>query len=414
MPAGARARRRAPADSFVSRRSNEFGRGISFLDAIYGFAATLLIANVDAPPAEAWTSLKALGESSVPAQALGFALSFTVIAVFWRVNVRLVRRLRGLDGVTIAINLLASGLVILIAYTTQGISDPSTADLPLPTAFYAANIALVALCQTAMFQVARARGLERVPTSRRHNLLDTPVRWSTPLVFLVSIPIAMTWGATAGKLTWASPARARAAGGHPDRASEPRTATDMPLAGPFGSRPGVEMASALRVGPLQDTGCDDERRGDQHGVLEDVLTGERRAGGAEDLVRQQHDRREDADEREREDDESDTGEHAACDEQSTGAHLHDRGEHHRGLPGDHAERQALPRGLDEQLERAHARNELERAEDDEDSAECDAERRDAPALQEDLQRRLGARLHSRRRGGSARCAAKTGTTPTAP
>ncbi|MET0781380.1 MAG: TMEM175 family protein [Microbacterium sp.] len=199
----ARARPRARADSFVSRKSNEFGRGISFLDAIYGFAATLLIANVDAPPAEAWTSLQALGESSVPAQTLGFALSFTVIAVFWRVNVRLIRRLRGLDGVTISINLLATGLVILIAYTTQGISDPATADLPLPTAFYAANIALVALCQTAMFQVARVRDLERVPTSARHNVLDMSGALVTPVIFLVSIPIALTWGATAGKLTWA-------------------------------------------------------------------------------------------------------------------------------------------------------------------------------------------------------------------
>jgi len=190
--------------SYVSRKSNEFGRGISFLDAIYGFAATLLIANVDAPPAEAWTSLSALGESGVPSQAMGFALSFTVIAVFWRVNVRLIRRLRGLDGPTIAVNLLASGLVILIAYTTQGISDPSTAGLPLPTALYAANIALVALSQTAMFQLARARGLERVPTPARANLLDMSGALVSPVVFLASIPIAMTWGAAAGKLTWAA------------------------------------------------------------------------------------------------------------------------------------------------------------------------------------------------------------------
>jgi uncharacterized membrane protein len=193
----------AHPDSFVSRHSNEFGRSISFLDAIYGFAATLLIANVDAPPAAAWTSLDALSASGVPAQALGFALSFTVIAVFWRVNVRLVRRLRGLDGVTVLVNLVGAALVVLIAYTTQGISDPSTADLPLPTAFYAANIVLVALCQVVMYQLARARGLERIPSSRRDNLIDTADALVTPLVFLFSIPIAMVFGATAGKLTWA-------------------------------------------------------------------------------------------------------------------------------------------------------------------------------------------------------------------
>jgi uncharacterized membrane protein len=203
VPKDAERAMRAHADSFVSRDSNEFGRTISFLDAIYGFAATLLIANVDAPPPEAWTSLDALSASGVTAQALGFALSFTVIAVFWRVNVRLVRRLRGLDGVTVFVNLVGAALVVLIAYTTQGISDPSTADLPLPTAFYAANIVLVALCQVVMYQLARARGLERTPSSRRDNLIDTADALVTPLVFLFSIPIAMALGATAGKLTWA-------------------------------------------------------------------------------------------------------------------------------------------------------------------------------------------------------------------
>ena len=194
---------RAHEGPFFSRDSNEFGRSISFLDAVYGFAATLLIANVDAPPAEAWTSLEALAESGVAAQALGFGLSFTVIAVFWRINVRLVRRLRGLDGVTIFVSLVGAALVVLIAYTTQGISDPSTAELVLPTALYAANIALVALCQIVMYELARARGLERTPSSRRDNLIDTADALVSPLVFLISIPVAMSFGATAGKLTWA-------------------------------------------------------------------------------------------------------------------------------------------------------------------------------------------------------------------
>lgn len=202
MPKDAERPTRARDLTFVSRDSNEFGRSISFLDAIYGFAATLLIANVDAPPAEAWTSLEALGDSGVTAQALGFALSFTVIAVFWRVNVRLLRRLRGLDGVTVFVNLVGAALVVLIAYTTQGISDPSTADLVLPTAFYAANIVLVALSQTVMYQLARARGLERTRSTRRDNLIDVADALVTPLVFLLSIPIAMAFGATAGKLSW--------------------------------------------------------------------------------------------------------------------------------------------------------------------------------------------------------------------
>lgn len=179
-----------------------FGRDISYIDAVYGFAATLLISNVDAPPAEAWVSLDALVASGAATQALGFVLSFTVIAVFWRLNVRLSRQLKGLDSPTTILNLVAAGGVIFIAFTTQGISDPHSTDLPLPTAIYALNLALVSLTLTAMYQVARARGLLRHPVSRRQNLADIAGAIVTPVVFLASIPVALTWGAIPGRVCW--------------------------------------------------------------------------------------------------------------------------------------------------------------------------------------------------------------------
>lgn len=191
------------ARAVAASGSDEFGRGISFLDGVYAFAATLLIANVDAPPPEAWHSFEALAESQVYTQLFGFALSFTVIAVFWRENVRIIRRLSGLDGPTIAMNLFAASLVILLSFTTQGISDPDSAMLQLPTVVYAVNIALVALAQTAMYELARSRGLERVPVPPRVHravLLDSLL---TPAVFLLSIPVTLTLDANAGKLSWA-------------------------------------------------------------------------------------------------------------------------------------------------------------------------------------------------------------------
>lgn len=188
----------------MSTDSTEFGRGVSFFDAIYGFALTLLIANVDAPPPAAWQSLDTLAASGVPVQLLGFALSFTVIAVFWRLNVRLMRRLTGMDGPTTFMNLVATGLVILVPFTTQGISDPSSSGLELPTALYAVNIALVSLAQTAMYQVARARGLERVASDASENRLLLADALVTPLVFVLSVPLALTFGAEVARWSWAS------------------------------------------------------------------------------------------------------------------------------------------------------------------------------------------------------------------
>lgn len=188
--------------NFVSTNSTVFGRDISYIDAVYGFAATLLISNVDAPPAEAWQSLNALIASGLATQAFGFVLSFTVIAVFWRLNVRLVNQLKGLDNPSMVLNLAAAGCVIFISFTTQGISDPHSANLPLPTVLYALNIALVSLLLTTMYQTARFRGLFKNPISRRQNFAEIVAALITPIVFLASIPIALVWGATPGRLCW--------------------------------------------------------------------------------------------------------------------------------------------------------------------------------------------------------------------
>lgn len=190
--------------SYVSTSSTVFGRDISYFDAVYGFAATLLISNVDAPTADAWTSMDALVESGAGTQALGFLLSFTVIAVFWRLNVQLMRRMKGLDSVTTVLNLMAAASVVFLAFTTQGISDPNSTNLPIPTVLYAVNVALASLLLTAMFQVARARGLMKHPASRRQNLAEVASALVAPLVFLASIPITVEWGAPAGRWCWAT------------------------------------------------------------------------------------------------------------------------------------------------------------------------------------------------------------------
>lgn len=195
---------KATDPSFTATDSVDFGRGVSFFDAIYGFAITLLIANVDAPPPEAWRSLQALGDSGVPSQLTGFVLSFVVIAVYWRINVKLTRELSGMDGPTIIVNLVAAGLVVLVPFTTQGISDPDSGQLPLPVAMYAINIALVSLAQIAVFQVGRRRGLEIEPRSPYENRLILIDALISPFVFLLSVPIALTYSADAAKWTWAT------------------------------------------------------------------------------------------------------------------------------------------------------------------------------------------------------------------
>jgi uncharacterized membrane protein len=187
------------------RSTVEFGRSVSFFDAIYGFAITLLVTNIDLPPADSWTSITALWNSHLPSQLLGFLLSFVVIAIFWRVNFRFIGSMALLSQRLISWNIVAAFFVILIPFTTQGTSDPATADLRLPTALYALNIALASLSQTAVYLSARKHGLTQAEadTGKRslgRLLLFLPV----PAVFLASIPVTLLAGPAPGRLVWAT------------------------------------------------------------------------------------------------------------------------------------------------------------------------------------------------------------------
>lgn len=184
------------------RDTIEFARAFTFFDAVYAFALTLLVVNVDPPEASDWTSLAALFGSGLGWQLLGFAISFVVIAVFWRVNHRVVALFRAVSPGIIVANLVAIAFVVLIPFSTQGISDVETADQPLAIAIYAVNISCAVFAQSAIFYVARHDGMLADPLPRRADharFLDT---LTTPLVFLASIPIAYAFGADWARFTW--------------------------------------------------------------------------------------------------------------------------------------------------------------------------------------------------------------------
>lgn len=182
------------------REGAEFGRGLGFLDAIYGFAITLLVTNIDLPPSEAWSSLSTLLDQGLGTQLLGFAISFVVIAVFWRYNTELLSRFAGIDQGVITANLTAAGLIVLLPFTTQGISERS--DHPLAVALYATNVALAILAQALTLEVGRSRGLlvrEMNPAQLRAERIDTLAKVA---VFGISIPIAYLVGPSWGMTFW--------------------------------------------------------------------------------------------------------------------------------------------------------------------------------------------------------------------
>jgi len=185
------------------RDSVEFARAFTFFDAVYAFALTLLIVNIDPPEASDWADLWTWLDSGLGWQLFGFLVSFAVIAVFWRTNHRLSSGFDGVSPGTLTANMVALAFVVFIPFSTQGISDPDTGDQPLAVAVYAVNIAAAVAAQSAIFLVARRDGLVADPLPRRADtvrMLDTA---TTPAIFLLSIVVAYTLGSDWARYTWA-------------------------------------------------------------------------------------------------------------------------------------------------------------------------------------------------------------------
>lgn len=166
------------------RGSAEFDRGVSFFDAVYGFAITLLITTVHPPGPKAWASVGSLLASGFGSELFGFVLSFLVISLFWRYNYRLIGTMSGMSPRIVSSNIVCVFFIILIPFTTQAMNASALSELPLPTALYAANIALASLAQATMYQIARYSGLVPPASSRRGAVIAWAQDLVLPVVFL--------------------------------------------------------------------------------------------------------------------------------------------------------------------------------------------------------------------------------------
>lgn len=183
------------------KESSGYDRALGFFDAIYGFSATLLIANVETPSASAWQSVDALLSHGMASDLIGFLISFAVIGVFWRTNHRLLNQVEAFDSALISLNMLIAGMVVFIPFSTRAMSDHQTADLPLPTALYAMNIVAIVVVQLSMQEIGIRRG--RIIPDDEYGKIPTLIdNLVVPVVFLISIPVAYAVDGIAAKYVW--------------------------------------------------------------------------------------------------------------------------------------------------------------------------------------------------------------------
>lgn len=198
MPVGGAVGSKTADEKRFARDQLEFARAVTFFDAIFAFAVTLLITTVDEFSADAWSSFSAMWNAN-GSSLLAFAISFVVVVSFWRSNHRTVTGFVALDNRAILLNCAVMFGVVLLPFATEALGK---LDLPLPVAVYAVVISGTYLMQFYVEWDSDRRGLLPVRKARDERFWFAVNVIPLPLVFLTSIPVAYLLSPGSAQRCW--------------------------------------------------------------------------------------------------------------------------------------------------------------------------------------------------------------------
>ncbi|MGW7102081.1 TMEM175 family protein [Streptomyces sp. NPDC054883] len=175
-------------------------RVLALSDGVFAIAMTLLALDVTLPAGlDPAGFADALGE--VVPNLWAYALSFVVIAAFWRGHHQVFQYVREVDGTVVKLGLLNLGLIALMPFPTTLLAEYG--DQPQSVAVYSGAAAAIGAAQLLLTVVLWKRPwLSRtaMPDSvARNDVLDLA---SMVLVFAVAVPLAFV-SPTGAQLWWA-------------------------------------------------------------------------------------------------------------------------------------------------------------------------------------------------------------------
>lgn len=192
-----------PVAGVTERTNAVFGRGPGaeriayFSDAVYAIALTLLVVDLKIPDGS--TSAATVLAEEWPSY-FGFALSFVIISISWVGHHRRFRVIVRHDTGLIIVNLALLFGVASVPFPTALLAEFSPQ--PVAVAVYAGVVAYILLAQLATWVYARRRDLLA-------DVVDRGMFWNvvwnilpTPVLFLLSIPIAFVFGGQVAMYSW--------------------------------------------------------------------------------------------------------------------------------------------------------------------------------------------------------------------
>ncbi len=177
-------------------------RLVFFSDAVFAIAMTLLVIDVRLPELGGQISdgelADALGE--LWPRIFAYALSFSVIGVYWLAHWRRYLMVRQTNEGLARLNLLLLGLVAFIPFPTSLLGQYG--DRPLTVAFYAVVLALAGFAGAACWAYSDRRGLLRSTVTSAEYRVGLLRALAAPAVFLASLLALPIVGTTATELLW--------------------------------------------------------------------------------------------------------------------------------------------------------------------------------------------------------------------
>jgi uncharacterized membrane protein len=179
-------------------KGSDLDRTAAFSDAVFAIAMTILVLEVHVPDVPA-SQLAAELQRLLPAY-LTFVLSFVVVGVIWLSHPRKFTVITRFNPTLLRLNLLMLLLVASLALPTAVLGRYG--DQPIAVVLYAAFVSGIGVLMSAMWGYAWRRQLTEPSVDGgvfRFVLIQSLI---IPLTFLLSIPIAVTAGATAAEYSW--------------------------------------------------------------------------------------------------------------------------------------------------------------------------------------------------------------------
>jgi uncharacterized membrane protein len=164
---------------------------VLFADAIFSIAITLLVLEIKLPNMDFIDSNEMFIQGLVQTspKLIGFAISFFVIALYWRGYHRIVQYLIRFNGTMLLLNIIFLFMIALMPFPTSLIGDYGNYSSVVN--FYQIVMALTSIIMFIMWQYAARGNLLIDPGLDRRLVHLTSVRSLVPAaVFIATIPLA--------------------------------------------------------------------------------------------------------------------------------------------------------------------------------------------------------------------------------